>query len=238
MNMGIKKELLYVLPVLFLIAAIGLSPSLSFGKIPGGHMLEIRVEDIIILFLALYWLKRIVIDKQKLVKPDLLLPISLWLGFLFITTTINVFLGNISTANSIFYYGKELEFFFIYFFIYCYIATLANVKRVLQLLTVIAIIHAGWILFQAFLGLKISYYYSYTTFIEPEGTSPGGMFLLILFSFLFSVFLYEYSKQTHSWIKRVAIGLVAASPVVGIISSGSRATFLFFVITLMVMAFF
>src|SRR3989344_2158592 len=130
MNIAVKKELLYVLPVLFLIAAIGLSPSISFGQIPDGHMLEIRAEDVIIVFLALYWLKRLVIDKQKIARaqdpalprPPLLLPISLWLGFLFATTAMNVFFGNISAANGIFYYGKELEFFFIYFFIYGYIA--------------------------------------------------------------------------------------------------------------------
>ena len=235
-NMEIKKELLYLMPVLLLIGAIGLSMSMSFGRIPGGHILEIRVEDIIIVFLALYWLKRIVIDKQKIAKPPLLLPISLWLGFLFVSTTINAFLGNISAINAIFYYAKELEFFFIYFFIYCHIAILGNVRRVLQLFAAIAIIHSGWILFQAFFGLKISYYYSYTTFIEPEGTSPGGMFLLILFAFLFSVFIYEYYQRTHSLIKRTAMGLVAASPIVGIITSGSRGTFLAFVAVLVVMA--
>lgn len=233
----IDRDFLKILPIIILILAIGLSPSIPFGKIPNGHVLEIRAEDIIIILLALYWLKRIVIDKQKIVNPALFLPISLWLGFLFVTTAINVFFGNISAVNSIFYYGKELEFFFIYFFIYCHIATLPNVRKALQYLLIIVFIHAAWILFQVFSGLKITYYYNFTTFIEPEGTSPGGMFLLILFTFLFSVFLYEYFQRTHSWTKRAFMGLVAISPVVGIVTSGSRGTFLAFVVTLVVMAF-
>ena len=71
-------------------------------------------------------------------------------------------------------------------------------------------------------GLKLTYYYGYTTFIAPVGAFSGGFFL-IMFAFLFNIFLFHYLQAAISLLKKGVLFVLIILPVLGIWTSGSRS---------------
>ncbi|GAG71502.1 unnamed protein product, partial [marine sediment metagenome] len=118
----INKVLFANLELILLIIAIAFSPSFSAGVIEGGRVVEIRVEDVLIVIFGLAWIASFLISKkEKIKKPPLLLPILAWLGIGFFSILINLIFTNIGISRGFFYFLKEIEFFFLYFFIFYHI---------------------------------------------------------------------------------------------------------------------
>jgi len=194
-----KKSFLEILPVFLLVLAIGFSPSFSAGKIESGKDLEIRVEDILLVIFGLVWLFGFLISgKRSIEKPPLFFPILAWVGVGFFSVLINWILGNISYSQGFFFFFKEVEIFFLYFYVYYHLENFSQIKFIIKTWIFIVLINIGWIIYELVTGLTLTYHYGPTPFIEPNGPLPAGGFFLMIFVFLFNVFLFYNLSQKCS----------------------------------------
>ena len=214
------------LSLILLAATIALSPSFPAGRLEGGKIIEIRVEDILIVILGILWIISFLISgRTKIEKPPLLFPILAWLAIGFLSVLTNWIFMNIALRRGFFYFLKEVEFFFLYFYLFYHLKNFDSVKFLIKTWIFLGLVNVGWIIYEMITGLKLTYYYGPTPFIEPEGTLPGGGFLLIIFIFLFNILLFYYLGQRISKFKKGILILAIISLMIGIYASGSRASF-------------
>ena len=238
MKLRLSQRWVKYIPVVLIALAIGLSPSFSIGEISTGRDLEIRLEDLLIVVLGIVWIAGLLrLRKTRLERPPLLIPILVWLGIGFFSLLTNWLFQNLIFQRSFFFFLKEVEFFAFYFYVFYHIKNIDVVRILIKTWILIGVIHASWILFQVITGLRITYYYGSTLFIEPEGTFPGGGFLLILFAFLLQFLLYYYVRMNLSVWQKIAIAAAVVMPTVGIFSSGSRTAFFGFLFALVITFF-
>jgi len=223
--MIIKKNYKQNLPLILLVIAISFSPSFSAGVIEGGRVVEIRVEDVLIVIFGLAWIAGFLISKkEKIKKPPLLLPILAWLGIGFFSILINWIFMNIGISRGFFYFVKEIEFFFLYFYVFYHIKNCDSVKSILYFWVISGVISIGLIVLQFIEGTGYGAY-GPSMFME-KGPLPSGGSFLILFANLFNIFLYYYSNLKLSRMKKNILLLCILSLPIGIISSGSRTSIL------------
>lgn len=221
-----KKSYFKNLPVILLAAAIALSPSFSAGEIEGGRIIEIRIEDILLVILGLVWIANFLISgRKKVEKPPLFFPIVLWLSVILISTLTNWTFQNIGFSQGFFFLLKEIQFFFLYFYLFYHIKSFSFSKFIIKFWIFLGLVNVAWIIFELITGLRISYYYGPTAFIEPEGPLPSGGFFLLIFIFLFNILLYYYFNLNISNLKKGLLAIATISPVIGVLTSGSRASF-------------
>ena len=219
--------------VIILAAAIALSPSFSAGRIEGGRVIEIRVEDILIVILGLVWIINFLISgRKKIEKPPLFFPILAWLGIGFFSVLTNWIFANITFSRGFFFFLKEIEFFLLYFYLFYHIKTIDSAKFIVRTWIFLGFLNIGWIIYEMITGLKLTYYYGPTPLIEPEGPLPAGGFFLMIFIFIFNILLYYYLNLKISNFKKGALTIATICPAIGVFSSGSRASFLGFILAL------
>ena len=235
--MIIKKNYHKNLSLILLIIAIALSPSFSAGQIEGGRIIEIRIEDILIAVLGLIWIASFLISKrEKIKKPPILLPILAWLGIGFFSILINWIFMNIGISRGFFYFLKEVEFFFLYFYVFYHIKNYASVKSILHFWIIVGVVNICLIIFQFIKGTGYGAY-GPNMFME-RGPLPSGGSFLILFANLFNIFLYYYSRLKLSRIKKIILSLSILSLPIGVISSGSRTSILGLILVVVLSLFF
>jgi len=233
-----KKKIWFKnLPLVFLAAAIALSPSFSAGEIAGGRVVEIRIEDILIVILGILWITNFLISGRKKVKrPPLLFPILAWLGIGLFSVLTNWIFMNIEFSRASFYFLKEIEFFFLYFYLFYHIKNINSAKFIVKTWIVLGVINVLLIIFQVVKGMQFGSY-GPSMFME-RGPLPSGGFFLILFTILFNVFLYYYLRSDISKIKKIILGFCILSLSVGVISSGSRTAILGLALAAILSVFF
>ncbi len=235
--MIIKKDYNQNLPLILLTIAIAFSPSFSAGVIEGGRIIEIRVEDVLIVIFGLSWIAGLLISKKgKIRKPPLLLPILAWLGIGFFSILINWLFMNIGISRGFLYFLKEVEFFFLYFYVFYHIKNLNSAERIINFWVIAGIFNTCLIIYQLITGIRYGNY-GPGMFIE-KGPLPSGGFFLILFANLLNVFLYYYSCLNLSKAKKIVLALCVLSLPIGIISSGSRTSILGLVLVVILSLFF
>jgi O-antigen ligase len=235
--MIIKKDYKKNLPLILLAIAIALSPSFSAGMIEGGRVIEIRVEDILIVILGLFWIANFLISKRgKIKKPPLLLPILAWLSIGFFSILINMIFMNIEISRGLFYFLKEVEFFFLFFYVFYHIKNIDSVKCILDFWIILGMLNVCLIIFQLLSGIGYGAY-GPSMFME-RGPLPSGGSFLILFANLFNIFLYYYFHSNLSKIKKMALALCIFSLSIGVISSGSRTAILGLIVVIILSLFF
>lgn len=223
-------------PVILLIFAIAFSPSFSVGKIiseRSTRIIEIRTEDILIAILGLIWIINFLIEgKRKVKKPPLIFPILAWLTIGFFSLLTNWILMNIELSRGLFYFLKEIEFFFLYFYFFYHIKNLDSAKFIIKIWIALGLANVILIFFELLKKIG-SGTYGPTMFME-KGPLPSGGFFLILFANLFNIFLYYYSSLNISKIKKIILTLFILSLSAGVVSSNSRTAIfgLFLVIIL------
>lgn len=229
-----KKSYFKNLSLVFLAAAIALSPSFSAGEIEGGRVLEIRIEDVLIVILGLVWIASFLISGRKNIKkPPLFLPILAWLGIGFFSVLTNWIFMNIELSRGFFYFLKEVEFFFLYFYLFYHIRNLDTTKFTIKIWIFLGLINVGWVIYQIIKGLVPSGWGAYGPGAVGEaGPFPSGGFFLILFIFLFNILFFYYLNLNISKFKKGILTVVIISPSIGVFSSGSRASFLGFILAL------
>jgi hypothetical protein len=239
------KDLFNNLFLATLSIAIALFPSIyeniikrGAGESPLGF--ELRLEDFIILFFVLWGIVKFLISKKKgIKKPPLFTPILFWLGFGFLSVLVNWIFFGLGLPLGFFYLLKEVEFFFLFFIVFYLIKNIDSVKFILKLWILFAFIHISWIIFELVTGIRYSYYYGPIIYIEPVGPFPGAGFLLIIFAFLLNVYIFYYLSLKIPIVKKIIIGLITASLVLGIIvSKSSTSVFALFAIIFLSFLFY
>ena len=219
-----KKLIIYIFLVL-LIAAVSLSPRFSLGVLFPGRNIDIRAEDVLILIGLIAWIFYILIKgKYKFKLPPLFWPIFCLLGWGFFSILINLLFGNILLGEAFFYFLKEVEFFVLYFFIFSLISVFNLNKQMPKWWFGFALINVLWLAYVSIFNIRWSIVYGPEAFAEPRGPFPSGGFFLLLFIFLFNLYLFYYSKLYISKTKKFFILMLSIAPIVGVVSSGSRAS--------------
>lgn len=213
--------------LVILSVAIGLSPSLTLGQLRAGLGFELRVEDFLLFFLLAASVVGAVLKRRStMYTPPFIGLIALLTWWAGVTLLVNAQLGNVSPMLGSLYFLKEVQVFLLYVYVAHQIGRGASVRVIAGVWVAIGALHIAWIFVQMLLGLRITYYYSYTTFIEPEGTLPGAGFLLVILCFGINLFLYHFLRSSFPPVYKVALAVACASPIVGIITSGSRGALL------------
>jgi rhamnosyltransferase len=220
-----KKSILENLPLIVVGIAIALFGTIFQRKI-GILNFELRVEDVLLLDFGILWIFNFIFSKDKKIKRFALFkPILIWLAIGIFSVSYNLIFSNLKTAFGIAYFLKELEFLFIFGFIYFQIKNLESAKLVIKLWIIFMAIHMSWIIFELISGIKYSYYYGPNIYIEPDGPYPSASFLLLSFAFLSNIFIFHYLSSKIEIYKKVIMGIIVASLIFGIMVSGSSTNF-------------
>lgn len=222
MKLHIYKEVPWA--VLLLTIAIALSPSFAVGQIDGGRIIEIRAQDILLVILGLLWIADFLISKRKKIeKPPLFLPILAWLGIGLFSLLINWILMNIALSRGFFYFLKEVQFFFLYFYIFYHLKNLKSTEFIIKTWIFLGSINILWILYQMISGRRFGDYGPGA--IGEIGVYPSGGFFLILFIFLFNILLYHFVNLKISHFKKTLLIIVGICPALGVFASASKTNF-------------
>ena len=223
-----NDNLFKVFSLILLAAAIALSPSFSFGSLPDGKAIEIRAEDILIMILGLIWIADFLISgRREIKKPPLLLPVLAWLGIGFASVLTNWILGKLKFERGFFYFLKEIEFFVLYFYVFYEIKNISSAKLIISSWFFLAALNVGYVVYYLLIGAPLRKYGEYGIGAICEwGVFPSGCFFLLFFIFLYNIFLYYFFNLNISKFKKLCLGFLSISPVVGAFSSGSKTIFL------------
>ncbi len=225
--MSLKKEYLPLIPLILIAAAIALSPSFSAGAIEGGRIIEIRIEDILLVILGLVWIANFLIaGRYKIKKPPLFFPILVWLSIGLVSLLTNWIFGNIGISRGFFFFLKEIEFFFLYFYLFYHIGTLDSAKFIIKIWIFLGLINIGWIVYQLITRLPLAARAHGPGFLgEPFSSFSSGGFFLILFVFFLNILIYYFLNLNISHFQKGVLMVVAVSPAIGVFASASRASF-------------
>ena len=222
---------LHIIFLIILSFAIAFSPSFVIGEISGGRKIEIRLEDILIVFLGLLWIAEFFYLKiKKVKKPPLLFPVLAWLSIGFLSVLTNWFFSTLSIDRGFFYFLKEVEFFFLYFYFFYHIKKINDVKFLLRIWLVLGAVNIGYVLYQVASGVSFGEYGAAA--ISEWGVFPTGSFFLILFIFFLNIFLYYYLNLNINIFKKIILGSFIFLLAVGVFASASKTNFLAFVFSI------
>ncbi len=235
-----KKNWFKNLPLVLLAAAIALSPSFPAGEIEGGRVIELRVEDFLIVILGLAWITNFLISgREKVKKPPLFFPILAWLSVGLFGVLTNLIFANIALCRGFFFFLKQVQFFFLYFYLFYHIRNFDSAKSIVKVWIFLGLVNAGWIVFQLIKGLPPGVGAYGPGFLgEPAAPFPSGGFSLILFVFFLNILIYYFLNLKISNFKKGILLIVAMSPAIGVFASGSRASFLGLIVALILTFFF
>lgn len=225
------------LPLILLAAAIALSPSFSAGTLPEGKIIEIRAEDILIVILGLVWIANFLISGRKRVeKPPLFFPILVWLGIGFFSLLTNWIFGNLGLSRGFFYFLKEIEFFFLYFYLFYHIKSIDAAKFIVKTWIFLGLINVGYVIYQIVTGSRTGEYG--TAAISEWGVFPTGAFFLIIFIFLVNIWIYYFFPLKISVFKKITLAFFSLSPIIGVVGSMSKTNFLGLILAIFLIVFF
>jgi len=217
----INKEWFKNLLLFFLAAAIVFSPEAILGKVDGNRAIVVNFVDILLVIFGLIWLFNFFISGgNKIKKPPLFLPIIIWLGIGFISILINWIFSNIPFNRGFFYFLKEIEFFFLYFYLFNHFKKIETTKFIANSWIFLGFLASTFIIYQYVAGWGYGNYGP--SLYKEAGPFPSGGFFLILFLNLLNLFIYYYLRLKISVVKKIIFFLLIFLTAVGIFSSGSR----------------
>ncbi|MFH1367763.1 MAG: hypothetical protein ABII64_01425 [Elusimicrobiota bacterium] len=161
-----------------------LSPELKLASIPGRDIV-VRIDDILIIVIAIAWLAHIAMDKEwkGFVKTPLDRPLLVLLVIYAISTTNGIIFGNLNAVKSLFYVLKYFEYFLLYWITANIITSRNDIPRYLYagLITSAAVTLYAYSLFGQTLRVYGPFDISRTLAGKAgEAASLGGYFLIIL----------------------------------------------------------
>lgn len=242
------KNIIKNLPLILIALSIGIAPSIPAGTFAGTKIIELRVEDFLLLFFGLIWIAGLFISgRKKIEKPPLLFPILIWLIFGFFTVFTNWILGHLDIDRGFFYFLKTIEFSVFYFFVFYQIKDIKSAKLLIKVWIFLVAINIIYVVYQVyyretthdtfnFFGFRTGEY-AYAALGE-WGVFPTGAFFLIIFAFLFNVFIYYILNLKISKIKKLILGFIIISAILGVMGSSSKTTFLGLIFTILLILLF
>jgi len=167
-----------------LIFSMLLSPEFIVGALAGETAnatrgITLRLDDYIIVVIALAWLIRLAVYKEAAVfrRTPLNAPIVAYLGFSVIVTLWGAQAGRLNLLTGFFFVLKYIEYAIIYFLVVNYVRDLNQVRRLLNAVLVTAIIISIIAIAQIPSGVRVSAPF------EGEAGEPntlGGYLVLIM----------------------------------------------------------
>jgi len=185
-----KETLILIL----LASAIFFTPRFRICYLPGNRPLDIRIEDILLLIFGLFWLFSFPFKKEK---PPFFLPILSLAGISTFSTFSNILLGNLIPIKAFFYLLKELEYFFLYFFVYFHLKNKKTIFTLFKFWSFFGLFNLSYLLFQILNKTPFGEYrrgVHYLSAIGESGIFPLSGFFLISFLYLFSYFIFSFPK--------------------------------------------
>jgi len=228
-----KKDIIKLIPLILLAMAIALSPSFHIGSLSDGKAIEIRLEDIFIAVLGFVWIAYLIFSGKKLdefKKTPLFWPILILVGTGFLSTLVNLILGNIGGLRSFFYFLKEVEFFLFFFYVFYYLRNIKLAKIITGVWFVLLLLNVGYVFYQIIFPPLVGEYG--TAAISEWGVFPTAAFFLLSFVFLINLYLYHFLKLDISIFKKGLLGGLVLSPAIGVFGTGSKAGLLALVFAL------
>ncbi len=204
-------------------AAISLSPRLPIGTIPGERRLDLRVEDILLVFLLAAWFPYGTLRRVFEITP-LGKPLGWYVGLSLFCTGVAIVVGELDPVRAVFYMGKEVEYFFIFLVVANWVRSAKEVTVGAAFLVVGGLINAVWVVDQVLTGSTGTFFetpdtvsymggavraYSYgpTLVGEISPLSTGGFFLVIFFLILG---LTAMSRRAYQRAILFALGALVA----------------------------
>jgi O-antigen ligase len=165
-----------------------LSPEIVVGSVGGisigkpavkADVLVLRIEDLILVAVALAWFARAAIFKELgfIRKTPLNAPIFAYITVLILTTLLGIFTGNVRPIRGFFFTLKYIEYFVVYFMTVNYVREERQLTRVLTTAFVTCAISAGIGITQIPSGDRVSAPFE-GNFGEPN--TFGGYLVLML----------------------------------------------------------
>lgn len=218
-------------------SAVALSRGFDYGVFGGGKPIELRMEDFLIVFLVILFIFNLAQKKQwKLEKPPALNSIIVWLSLLLLFTLPNLIFGRVPFDRAFFYYGKEVEFFVIYFYVFWNIKNIKSAKFLLNIFLLLGIINAGYVVYQATIGQGAGEYGAAA--IAEKGVFPTGAFFMFFSIFSVNLFFHYYRYLRIGFFLKLFLAVLLISPVLGLIGSDSKTNFLAFIFAFALIIFF
>ncbi len=202
--------------------AMMFSPQISVGAV-AYRVVELRVEDFLIPVLMLAWIaKNATQTRGALIMPSPLnKPIASLLAVMGISTGIGFFRGDVQLLPAIFFTGKIVEYFIIFFLTLNYIKT---EKEVRFFLIFVLITMAALVLYtlpqvpqtEILSGNRISAPFE----VKSQPATAGG-YLTFSFFIVFSLMLYQ-----KSIVRKIALAIFSALIFIPILFTFSRTSYL------------
>lgn len=158
--------------IILLLIAISISPRIPVGELSHGKNIDIRIEDILLIFLLFGWFLRF--KYRPLKKSPFLKPIFLYLVISVLSTSTGVFLEWIDLTEGTFFLLKEVEYFFIFLLIANNIVSRKQVGWLMIVWLAIGIVDFIWKAGQLILGIPFLGYGPDSPFETYAGVQSGA----------------------------------------------------------------
>ncbi|MFP4029198.1 MAG: O-antigen ligase family protein [Candidatus Brocadiia bacterium] len=203
---------LYLAGITFFFPRIGLgllllmmlfSPEVIVGA-AGSREVTVRGDDLIIVLVAMGWLARMARRKEGAIlrwsRPAA--PILVMSGILIISALSNVLLGNTEFASAVFYTGKRVEYFLVFFMVTSIFRDWDTARWMLYLFLAGCLVVSVIGIYQ-FMTVQTPAQYGGVTsvFGIGEANTLGGFTLLVI-----AVSFALATRESHPWLK---IGLIS-----------------------------
>lgn len=137
--------------LMLLILAMFTSPRFPIGTLAHGRAIDIRVEDILLIFLCFAWFLRF--KHRPPQKTPFLPPILIYLGISILSTSTAIYFNRINLAEGLFYLLKEVEYFFIFFLVANNITHKRQLSLLIWIFLGIGVADFCWKINQIFVGV-------------------------------------------------------------------------------------
>ncbi len=170
--------------IFVLIVGASITPEIPVIDVSGVDI-TVRIEDIILLIIGIFWFIRRDTEKQ-VTLPQLYKPIILYITVLSFISLTNILINDLSAQRFLFYFAKEIELILLGIVILYLISTNTLLKYAEDVLLFAAIINAGWALYQIVTGDFGPLFYTadmskarYGTSLlgQPTVLSSGGYYI-------------------------------------------------------------
>jgi len=128
------------LVVPLIIVSVFFSPDIVLAQIPG-RSINLRMEDGVLLAAMLALVIRYVVSREVIsfVHTPLDKPILIYCAVGFISTSIGVYLGNLSPLRGVFFFAKRVEYFLMFYLIFSCLAGERGIKLAIYLVLICAL---------------------------------------------------------------------------------------------------
>lgn len=200
--------------LVLLILAIGLSPRFPVGTLAHGRAIDIRVEDILLIFLCLGWLSRF--KRRPPQKTLFLCPILAYLCISALSTSIGIYFIRVNLAEGFFYLLKEMEYFLMFFLVASNIVNKKQLNLLIGTFLSIGMADFVWKVREIIAGVHFVGYGPGT--LGEEHTMQSGA--AVLFPLIIALSLWFY--QNRLW-RRVGLAFLILLFFMALLVAGKRS---------------